>query len=183
MVASIGGSSGLDAMKLLMAEFQKKVKSADTNGKAGLSKDEISSLGTGDNQVGSKFLSMLTKNFDKIDNDGDGELSQDEITAAKPVHGKHMGPPPGMMLGGAQGTDSSTSSASFDPLDTNKDGKISLEEMMAGIKSSLLGQAGSDDSSEASGLLKSSGSNYMMKLLSNYQDNSNESTSTLDLAV
>ncbi len=186
MVSSISGSSGLNAIQQLMFEFQKKMQSANTDGKTGLSKDELASINTGSDQGSANFLSVLTKNFDKLDTNGDGQLSQNEIQAARPAHKHHhMGPPPGMMMDSLASSDTDGTSGlskdelssintgtdkskadfisniiqNFDTLDTNKDGQVSLDELMPG------------------NTLSKSSSDYMLKLLSNYQDYQDDSDS------
>ncbi len=86
-----------------------------------------------------------------LDTDGDGSLSETEFDAGRPDPGGQGGgmaamdgnrppPPPGGMggmggMGGAGGTDgaASTSSATttYDPLDTNEDGQVSVLERAA----------------------------------------------------
>ena len=214
MVSSISGSAGLNAIQQLMAEMQKKMKAADTDGKAGLSKEEISAIGTEGDNGGANFLNALVENFDKFDKNGDGQLSKDDIKSLKPPVHRPMGPPPGMMMedfvssdtDGTTGLSKNEISAidaggnkgkadminnltqNFDALDTNKDGQVTFEEMMSGIKSnSSIGQAQGSGEGSSLGLLKNTGagdvSSYISKLLSNYQKNPLDLTSILDLAV
>lgn len=59
------------------------LKSADTDGTAGLSKDELASIDTGKNTGKAKMVNELIENFGKIDADGDGQLAKSEIIASK----------------------------------------------------------------------------------------------------
>ena len=78
MVTGIIGSSS-NQIQQLMAEMMKKMKSADTDGTSGLSKNELSSINTDNDPGGARFLKELSKNFDKIDSNSDGQLSKSEI--------------------------------------------------------------------------------------------------------
>lgn len=85
--------------------------------------------------------------FAKLDADGDGSLSETEFDAGRPqndatTQASHptqgaggppppAGPPP---AGGAGG--SSNASTTYDPLDTNQDGTVSLQERMAASSTS-----------------------------------------------
>jgi Ca2+-binding EF-hand superfamily protein len=212
MVSSIGSNAGASSIQQMMAEFQRKLQSADTDGTAGLSKEELSSIDTGDDKGGANFLKTLTENFDKLDSDGNGQLSESEIKAAKPP--KPMGPPPGMMIedffsssdtDGVSGLSKNELSAvdassdpgeanfvknlteNFDKLDTNKDGQLSLDEVKAGKpkgheSSASVNGDSSSSSTSTTNLSSDYISNYLMKLLSAYQDD-NSTTSSLDFAV
>jgi len=57
---------------------------ADTDGTKGLSKTELASVDTSQNTKEAGFINDLTKNFNSYDTDGDGQLSQSEMTAAVP---------------------------------------------------------------------------------------------------
>ena len=156
MVTSISSSSNSDYIQQLMAQMMKNMSAADTDGTTGLSKTEISSINTGDDKGGAGFLKALSDNFDKIDSDSNGQLTQSEIQASKPQ--QPMGPPPGMSIedlttsANTDGTDglskdelASVDSSSdagqanfiknlqdnFDKIDTNKDGELSADEIKA----------------------------------------------------
>lgn len=133
----------------------------DTDGDGSVSQSEMSD-----------FVSKMGKNADtsssddkfaKLDTDGSGALSQAEFEAGRPqAHGQGgagqaqgaggpqgaapMGPPPG--AGGAEksGGTSASSSASYDPLDTNQDGTVSEMERLAGALKDLA-QSASNKSS------------------------------------
>lgn len=85
--------------------------------------------------------------FSALDSDGSGSVSEDEISsflednmpAGPPAGGPPMGGPP--MGAGGQSSSSSeessdSSSTTYDVLDTNEDGTVSLEERLAGIVNS-----------------------------------------------
>ncbi|MCT6718178.1 XopAW family type III secretion system calcium-binding effector [Acidovorax sp. K2F] len=85
--------------------------------------------------------------FSQLDTDGDGSLTQAEFDAGRPSGPgagaddmQAMGgmpPPPGgpggpRGAGGADAASDSSSATSYDPLDTNEDGKVSAAERLAG---------------------------------------------------
>jgi Ca2+-binding EF-hand superfamily protein len=82
--------------------------------------------------------------FSQLDTDGDGSLTQAEFDAGRPsgpgagADGMQamggMPPPPGgpRDAGGAGAASDSSSATSYDPLDTNEDGKVSAAERLAG---------------------------------------------------
>jgi Ca2+-binding EF-hand superfamily protein len=73
------------------------------------------------------------KLFDKLDKEGSGSLSQSQFETALKEAGPPP-PPPGMAAGAppADGKGGSNSNQVFDELDTNKDGKVSMSEWLAG---------------------------------------------------
>lgn len=110
MVSSISSTAN-DSIQLMMAQMFQKMNAADTDGTAGLSKAELSSIDSGNDFVGSAFLKSLSSQFDSIDADGNGQLSASEIASAKPPSGP-MGPPPGLNLDSMDSTSSTGSTAS-----------------------------------------------------------------------
>lgn len=108
MVSNIS-STASDSIQLMMAQMYQNMKAADTDGTAGLSQDELSSIDTSGDQSGAAFLQSLSRQFDALDADGDGQLSNSEISNAKPTIGP-MGPPPGMTIAGSVESADSTSS-------------------------------------------------------------------------
>lgn len=174
MVSSISGSSGSDYIQQLMTQMLKNMSAADTDGTKGLSKAEISSISAGEDKGGENFLKELSSNFDKIDTDGNGQLTGEEIKSARPPRGQ-MGPPPGLMdaltsadTDGTTGlsTDELSSidskgnkgqssfiqnlTENFDKLDANKDGQLSSDEIAASKPSGPPPEKTSDSSSTES---------------------------------
>lgn len=96
MVSGIGNTTD-DNIQLLMAQLYQKMNAADTDGTVGLSIDELSSVDAGDDIGGSAFLKSLNEQFDTLDADGNGQLTSDEISSAKPPVGQ-MGPPPWLSM-------------------------------------------------------------------------------------
>lgn len=118
MVSSITNGTSSMSLQQLFADMKSKMGAADTDGTQGLSKQELSSIDTGGNTQESNFLKTLSDNFDKIDSNGDGQISSNEIKAARPHHHGHMGPPPGMNIESTDSADSTTSTnatSSTDP--------------------------------------------------------------------
>lgn len=74
--------------------------------------------------------------FAKLDSDGDGSLSQTEFEAGRPSGPEGAppagGPPPAGGAGGGGGSGGVAGVTTYDPLDTNEDGVVSLAERMAG---------------------------------------------------
>ena len=74
--------------------------------------------------------------FAKLDSDGDGNLSQTEFEAGRPSGPEGAppagGPPPAGGAGGGGGGGGVAGVTTYDPLDTNEDGVVSLAERMAG---------------------------------------------------
>ncbi|MCO5354146.1 XopAW family type III secretion system calcium-binding effector [Acidovorax kalamii] len=81
--------------------------------------------------------------FSQLDADGDGKLSEAEFDAGRPSAESGAGmaavsgmPPPGGGPGGPGGAGASAdSTTTYDPLDTNEDGVVSLTERLAGSTS------------------------------------------------
>lgn len=129
MVSSTSTVSG--GIEQLMLAMYQKMSAADTDGITGLSKDELSSIDTGNDVGGARFLKMLSNQFDKIDADGNGQLSSDEIAAARPHRG-HMGPPPGLQLESSDSSDDTNSTGSIKDMVEKLFDKV-LESMSDGI--------------------------------------------------
>lgn len=157
MVSSVSGSDS-NYLQQLMAQMMKNMSAADTDGSAGLSKTEISSIDTGNDKGGQGFIKALTANFDKIDTDANGQVTAEELGMARPPK-PPMGPPPGLSIddmfstSDIDGTDGLSKdelssietgddkgaanfiknlTKDFDKLDTNNDGQLSKEEIDAG---------------------------------------------------
>ena len=137
---------------------------ADADGDSLVSKVEMQILlakMTGEGAEGTSSTedtSASDELFAKLDSDGDGSLSQTEFDAGRPDAGGQAAqapggaPPAGGPGGGGGGVAGVTT---YDPLDTNEDGEVSLAERMAGNVSSdavqaLLEAVDTDGDSEVS---------------------------------
>lgn len=96
MVSSITNSASNNIEDLITQMF-KKLNAADKDGIQGLSKNELSSINTGDDAGGAAFLKSLETQFNRLDTNSDGQLSSQEISNAIPPK-EPMGPPPGMSI-------------------------------------------------------------------------------------
>jgi Ca2+-binding EF-hand superfamily protein len=119
--------------------------------------------------------------FAKLDSDGDGSLSQTEFEAGRPSGPEGAppagGPPPAGGAGGGGGGGGVAGVATYDPLDTNEDGEVSLAERMAGDVSTdavqaLLQAVDTDGDSEVS----SAESDAFVQALSAQVDSTDVST-------
>lgn len=109
------GSTGQDMISSLISDL-------DSDGDGGLSLAEIgTALGVSD-------TSGLSEAFTSLDADGDGVMSAAEMETGLQA----MGPPPGGPMGGPPPASAEeTASGVIDAADTNEDGTVSLEELMA----------------------------------------------------
>ncbi|MGJ7488412.1 XopAW family type III secretion system calcium-binding effector [Variovorax sp. LT2P21] len=119
--------------------------------------------------------------FAKLDSDGDGSLSQTEFEAGRPSGPEGAppagGPPPAGGAGGGGGGGGVAGVTTYDPLDTNEDGEVSLAERMAGNVSTdavqaLLEAVDTDGDSEVS----SAESDAFVQALSAQVDSTDVST-------
>ncbi|MCB1987575.1 MAG: calcium-binding protein [Burkholderiaceae bacterium] len=115
---------------------------ADSDGDGAVSKTELQALleamsGGTASQTGVRSDDA----FAALDTDGDGSLTQAEFDAGRPPEGS--APPPGAMPPppggprGAGGAQDASATTTYDPLDTNEDGVVSLTERLAGATSTL----------------------------------------------
>lgn len=81
MVSSIN-NTGLASIKQVITEMYLKMKAADTDGTNGLSKNELGSIDSGNSVVGKAFLDALQEQFDKIDADENGQISENDMKIA-----------------------------------------------------------------------------------------------------
>ena len=159
-ISGIGSQRGFDPTQMA-AQFFKKT---DVNGDGGIDKAEFKTMLS--QGPGGKTGTMDTdKIFSEIDADGNGKISQAENeNAMKKMGGQGgappSGPPPGGMGGGgAQKSGaaggSSSSSETYDVKDTNKDGKVSIQEEIAyAIKHSGGGSDSDNKTSSINALLE-----------------------------
>ena len=133
MVSSIGGSGQFDASAIsqMRQNFFNKI---DQNSDGSINKTEFA-----DSLKKMKGVNV-DDIFSKIDTNSDNSISKDELNAAMDKMDEQMkkNPPPPPPMGGS-GTDNTTSATSdetksnkiFDSLDTNKDGYVSITELLA----------------------------------------------------
>jgi Ca2+-binding EF-hand superfamily protein len=130
-ISGIGSQRGFDPTQMAANIFKK----ADGNGDGGIDKDEFKKM-LSEGPGGKTASTNIDKLFSEADANGDSKISQDEFSNAIKKMGAQGGPPPGGMGGGgaqklgAAGS-SSSSSKTYDVKDTNKDGKVSIQEEMA----------------------------------------------------
>lgn len=112
----------------------------DANSDGNISKDEF--VNARPHEVTQEMAERL---WGKLDTENKGSLSKEEFQTAMKVndpkgHDGHNGAPP------PSDNDDKTSSTNkkYNPLDTNKDGKVSAEELLAGLNSAA---SSSDNSS------------------------------------
>ncbi|MDO9167124.1 MAG: EF-hand domain-containing protein [Rhodoferax sp.] len=121
----------------------------DTDGNGSVSKEEMQSLmklmdklasDSGSDSSSSSSSTSSTGSsdvFSKLDTDSDGSLSKAEFEGGRPQGGNGPqgagGMPPPPPPGGAGS--SSASSTTYDPLDTNENGVVSVQERLAGSSS------------------------------------------------
>lgn len=161
---------------------QELLSSLDSDSDGSVSLDEfsvaMSSSSSGSDTSASSIFSL-------IDSGGDGSISTEELTAAleasrpKPPEGAPPPPPPQS----GDSDESSKLSEIFSALDTNQDGSISQDELMA-----LFEQDDSQSSDEQSAGAQKSASNQanamLERLISYYSANSLASTdSSLSLSA
>lgn len=151
---SLSGDELGDAMKSLLPPPPTTMEFAQSRGMAGddlfakvdgdgdgsVSQDELQSLlekmsGAAASKTGTSSDELFTQ----LDADGDGKLSQAEFDAGRPSEqapgmAGGMPPPPGGQ-GGPSGAQAASGSTTYDPLDTNEDGTVSLSERLAGSSS------------------------------------------------
>lgn len=136
----------------------------------GFTKDQLTSMvkeiGSSDSKR-SELMSKIADNFDAADTDSDGKVNREEAMAfdkasktdasssdastavdgsagVKHAHGAPPPPPPSAAGDSGSSSDSSADSASkvFAAADTNQDGKVSIQELLASLQTDS--SAGSD---------------------------------------
>lgn len=142
---SRGGESSSSATSATGQAGDDLFGKVDSDGDGAVSKTELQALleamsGGTASQTGVSSDDV----FSQLDTDGDGSLTQAEFDAGRPsgpgagADGMQamggMPPPPGgpRGAGGAGAASDSSSATSYDPLDTNEDGKVSAAERLAG---------------------------------------------------
>lgn len=144
-MTSVAGLSGLSSMFSFDPSqmASRLISGGDQNGDSALSFSEFSALGntTSSGSANASISSeRMTNLFNTIDTDSDGSLTERELTEFGQKLSDAMESfmlqmqEQGMSAGGSQGGTSSQSS-SYDALDTNKDGVVSMTERLAGSQS------------------------------------------------
>lgn len=129
MVSSLG-STAEDSVQLMMAQISQKLNATDKKGVNGLSKEDLSSIMTGSDQLsGSAFIKSLSDQFDQLDADKNGELSVNEISSAVAQMGP-MGIPPGMSIESSEDAESGTLTGAASKVTSGK-----VEESVTGSES------------------------------------------------
>ena len=128
---------------------------ADADGDGSLTAEELSADMAAHAPPGAEGVDSASRAADLLsagDTDGDGSLSAEEFTALKPQGGPPPGGPP---LDGPAPTGGSAGGAeeetTYDAADTNKDGAVSMSELLASLQSSS--DVASGFSSEVSDLM------------------------------
>lgn len=131
-ISSIGSAWSHASLQQRSAGQQRLLSKLDTDQSGGVAQKTGLSLDTSAEDMLAQY-----------DADGDGQLSQAEFDAGRPS-GQELGmaggmppPPPGGPggPGGAQQSGGSSATTTYDPLDTNEDGTVSLAERLAGSSS------------------------------------------------
>ncbi|MDO9106821.1 MAG: EF-hand domain-containing protein [Methylovulum sp.] len=137
----------------------------DSSAEQGFTKDELTGLAQDTNSTDSKASSLfagLAENFDAVDSNQDGRVNQAETEAyikasgsAETVQPAQGGTPPPREAG----LQAASSSTSYDPADTNKDGSVSEAEALAyetakAAASATKGAAASEDQGSSEKVMK-----------------------------
>ena len=145
-----------DGVKKLAAELDSQFNASRIKGSggassaeyAGFTKDELTSMVKEIGSTDSKRTTLMTSiinNFDKADTDGDGKVSRQEamaydqanqISSTSSTRGTSAaaganGPPPPPPPSGSSSSDSTSSSTTYAAADTNQDGTVTLDELIA----------------------------------------------------
>lgn len=188
MVNSIN-STDSDGLQLMMAQMYQKVNAANTDGIAGLSKSELSSIDMGNDKGGAAFLKSLSDQFDSLDADGNGQLTAKEVSSAKLPTGP-FGPPPGMKIessdsdsGSLTGSVSSTGKSSSTDSTSSTSSSSSMESLLENLLEKLLQQMAQRFNHSGGSTADGSGSNSdkVSELVSSSDTDKNGSLSAAEL--
>lgn len=78
MVSGVN-SIDTDSVKKMLADIYNKMSVSDIDGKAGLSQAELASVNPGNDLNTAAFQKVLTEQFDRLDTDKDGQLTESEL--------------------------------------------------------------------------------------------------------
>lgn len=138
-----GINSGLtNTFSLLSNQYQEGITLENLN-------KALTNTNVTNTAYGSTFASYLTSNFNKVDKNGDGKISADEIQAyMNNMATQGLTREQIMTLGSVNGMTNSlqeTVLAHFDDIDANHDGKVTSQEISAyGVNSNIQKQKTAD---------------------------------------
>lgn len=140
------GSMSASAMSQMHAKMFSKI---DANSDGGITLEEMTASASEKTKGkgGTEDSAKIAERFASMDSNSDGSVSEEEglsffqsqmssqtmsgmLQAQEGGQGRPMGPPPGGAAGGG-----GQKPATFDELDTNQDGSVSLDEMLASSES------------------------------------------------
>lgn len=185
--ASYSNSSAASAQQMQKPNFEELaneiMSSLDSDGNGSINLDEFSSALESSSSSSTSSLSDI---FSSIDTDGNGAMSSEEfmtaLEASKPQHeAKGMGsmPPPPPQSSEQESSDTN----SYSSLDTNQDGTISLEELLATLNEKSQEELQSTASS-GDNAFENMKNGMLEKMLSYYSSDSSYTTSsTLSLSA
>jgi len=184
---------------------QELLSSLDTDKSGSIDKAEFSAAAqalASSSSSSTTGSSSATDIFSTLDTNSDGSMSTEELVASlknmKPPEGKgDMPPPPGGMPPPPPSDSSSTSESSsssdiIDAMDTNKDGTVSIDELLAALgdsKTDSSNTSSKTDSTTASSTSQTENtaqkfSDIMLKnILSYYGNNTSTASSTSLLSI
>jgi Ca2+-binding EF-hand superfamily protein len=193
MVNAVGGFGQFDT-SMISQMRQRFFNKLDSNGDGSIDKTEFADVFNGTSGTSADDI------FSKLDANGDGSISKDELSAAMDKVDENMKknppPPPMGMMGGNGPSDATSSSNStdenkntqiFNSLDTNGDGYISLDELLAAHNESkateIMNEADTDNDgkiskTESDAFLKSV--QEKMQAASTDENSSSSSSSSLN---
>lgn len=191
---------------------QELLSSLDTDKSGSIDKAEFSAAAqalassSSSSTTDSSSATDVTDIFSTLDTDSNGSMSTEELVASlknmKPPEGKgdmpppHGGMPPPSSSDSSSTSESSSSSDIIDAMDTNQDGTVSIDELLAALGNSKTDSsnknnatASTTDSSTASTTSKTENasqkfSDVMLKnILSYYENNASTASSTSLLSI
>ncbi|MFY9142134.1 EF-hand domain-containing protein [Sulfuricurvum sp.] len=204
--SSSGVSSSKQADKPNFEDMAKQLLSSmdsDSSGTIDSAEFSAAAQALASNSSSSTTSNSSSENdtFNTLDSNSDGSLSTDEfmtalknMTPPEPPQGQAMGgmPPPPPSDSSSESSSSTSSSDIIDAMDTNQDGTVSIDELLAALgdskkdSSAKNGTSSTTDSSTASSTAQSDTSSQklsdmMLKNILSYYGNNATSTDTTSL--
>jgi len=177
--------SGFEEMMASLA--QQMMTSMDTDNNGSIDKAEFSAAAQAlasqsTSSTSTDSVSSAEEVFALLDTNQDGSMSSDELMSAlknmrppEPPKGGEMGSmPPPPPSNSSESSSSSGSSDIFSALDTNQDGTVSMEELIA-----ALGDNSKEEKSNSSQSAQSLSNDWLQKILSAYGNNTSSNTASL----